>query len=136
MMDISLTASQMVIFFIAIFYIVVLSVYSSKFHKQLNIISRGKKRFKLKRIDSKQMQAILSKHIKIIKRIKRRSYIIMGVILMLHLVLCLILQFNIIAPIILYLFFFLILLGMYWLKGSGVTSSLSNQLGTSDTHAC
>lgn len=136
MIDLSLTASQMLIFFIVVFYIVVLSVYSNKFHKQLNIIIKEKKKFKLEYIDRKEMQAILFKHVSIIKRIKKHSYIIMGVILILHLVICLILHFNVIAPIITSVFFFLILLGMYWLKGSGVTSSLSNQLGTSDTHAC
>lgn len=132
MIDLSLSGEHKLITVFIILYLILISIYTSKFHKSLSKIKKFSNQFKFKKITKVfYTESVHSERIKI-NKLKKNSYIVFITCGCFHLVLAYYFSFSIIPPLVVFILMFLILLLNYWMKGASVTGSLKNLPSTSD----
>lgn len=130
MMDLSLDLSQTIILLAVLIYIVLLSMIGNKYHKHLAYIQKLKLKYKHKRINDQTFSNELKIKTKEVDILKKKSYLLFSITGLTHLIICIITESNFLGALIPLFIFTFILVGIYWLKGSGVTDSLKNLPGS------
>ena len=115
------TSTSEVLMFIVIFiYLIIIGVYGDKHNKQFEKVRRNKMLFKHKKITSEELQnSILSMKLEI-KPIKLVSFILIGIIGLIHSLLNIYYSESVLYPIISLSIFEILMVFVYWFKGSKV----------------
>ena len=113
------TSTTEVLMFVVIFiYLIIIGVYGDKHNKQIEKVRRNKMLFKHKKITSEELQrSILSMKLEI-KPIKLVSFMLIGIIGLIHSLLNVYYSVSVLYPII--SIFEILMVCVYWFKGSKV----------------
>jgi uncharacterized protein involved in cysteine biosynthesis len=134
MIDISLTTNQLILLIVIFIYMVVTSVVASKFHSFLEQLKKNDLKARHHRMTPETVETHRRLIDTEIKKLKKRSYLILITIGLFHSVVCFILAANILFSLIPFTLFSLVLYGNYWLKGSQVAGFIPSRPGQSDYH--
>ena len=134
MIDISLTTNQLILLIVIFIYIVITSVVASKFHGFLEQLNKNDSKARLHLMAAEKVKTHRHLIDVEIRRLKYRSYLILTVIGLLHLIICFFLTANTLFSLIPFTLFLLVLCGNFWLKGSQVAGFIRTRPGQSDYH--
>lgn len=135
MIDLSLPPEYSVLAFFIILYLVVISVAISKFHNYLSNLKKVDAKLKTDRITNEDHSKSISRVISQISKLKRRSYIQLSALGVIHIIVVIVFNFSVLTTFIVIAFMFTILNLTYWMKGSSVTGFLQNFPSTTDNHS-
>jgi len=134
LIDLSINTNQLIIVIAIIAYITTTSILINKFHQYLSNIKMAEAKYRLQLMSETDVRIFINFELQRIKDLKKKAYILMMVIGLIHLIICLAKSSSLLSSGILFLIFIFILAVNYWLKGSSVISSIKNRPGQSDYH--
>lgn len=113
-----------------LFYLIVISIYTGRFHDTLTAIKATQVRMELKIINQLEHDDRILKLQNHLSTQKKLSYQIFGLGALFHLILTLLNLWNLLQFLVPMLLFLFVLYGNYWLKGRGVLSVVPDQPDT------
>jgi hypothetical protein len=134
LIDLTINTNQLINILAIVAYVIIISIAINKYHQSLSKIKKEDARFRLQFVSKNEAQNTIKLELQRIKKLKKISYLFMLLFGFLHLIICIIINTNLLSSGITFLLFIFILIVNYWLKGSSVSSSIKNIPGQSDYH--